>query len=173
MMPPIGICGYGGSGKDTIAYYVVNTYEYKKRAFADKLRELIYEIDPYLVQCNTSYRKIVDAEGYEVAKRRYSEIRNWLVAIGEGNRTVFGKSFWIKQCDLTSEDLVVSDVRNKYEAKAIRKLGGQIWYVSKPGVSGHPIERETITKIRFDRVIRNDGSLEALYSKIDDIFAEL
>ena len=37
----IGICGLIGSGKDTIADYLVTNYNFKKLSFADKLKDSV------------------------------------------------------------------------------------------------------------------------------------
>ena len=43
-MPIIGLCGYKGSGKDTIADMLVNTDNYIKVAFADFIRNALKEL---------------------------------------------------------------------------------------------------------------------------------
>ena len=44
----IGLTGYARSGKDTVAKILVDNYGYKRIAFADKIRELLVEINPIL-----------------------------------------------------------------------------------------------------------------------------
>ena len=37
----IGICGFIGSGKDTIADYLVNFHEFKRESFASSLKDAV------------------------------------------------------------------------------------------------------------------------------------
>jgi hypothetical protein len=37
----IGVCGFIGSGKDTIADYLVNIHEYRRESFANTLKDAV------------------------------------------------------------------------------------------------------------------------------------
>ena len=49
----IGLTGYAQSGKDTLANILVENYGYTRVAFADKIREFLYEVNP-MVGCSPS-----------------------------------------------------------------------------------------------------------------------
>lgn len=93
----IGLCGYAGSGKDTVARILREDYDFEQFAFADGVRELLYEINPYLVSVGKTYREVLTIYGYERAKRTYSEIRDWLVRIGQGARNAIGEDVWVRR----------------------------------------------------------------------------
>ena len=42
----IGLTGYAQSGKDTVAKILVENYGFTRIAFADKIREFLYETNP-------------------------------------------------------------------------------------------------------------------------------
>ncbi len=42
----IGLTGYAQSGKDTVANILVERYGFTRVAFADKIREFLYETNP-------------------------------------------------------------------------------------------------------------------------------
>ena len=66
----IGLTGYAQSGKDTLASILVERYGYRRVAFADAIREFIYEVNP-MVSCSpTGYLKdLVNLVGWDNAKQ--------------------------------------------------------------------------------------------------------
>ena len=44
----IGISGYARSGKDSVANILVQDFGFERRAFADKLREALYALNPII-----------------------------------------------------------------------------------------------------------------------------
>ena len=42
----IGLSGYARSGKDAVAQVLVSEFGFKRVAFADPIRDLLYEMDP-------------------------------------------------------------------------------------------------------------------------------
>jgi len=165
----IGICGYGGSGKDTIAGILRDDYQFVQIAFADKVRDTLYHLNPFLPDANLYYCELIDTIGYDTAKRRYESIRKWLVKIGHGMRLTIDDSIWIRAANLSEKmtgnigGIVVSDVRYANEATAIKELGGEIWYVFRPGVdAASPEEKDSIRMVKFDQIITNSGTIDDL-----------
>ena len=84
---------------------------------------------------------------------------------------MFGEDFWVNAAIDSIEDgskVVVSDVRYPNEADAIKKLGGQVWRVVRPGfgpANDHESEH-AMTDYKFDVQITNDSGLEFLYSSV-------
>lgn len=161
----IGLSGYARSGKDTVANILVEKYGYKRIAFADPIRDLLYDVDPF-VDRNISLRSLVDEYGWDVAKS-YPEVRRLMQDLGLSARRLFGESFWLHQAMksfATSDKVVVADVRFVNEADTLRQNGGQVWRVERPGteaVNGH-ISEHALANYNFDNVITNSGSLEDL-----------
>ena len=163
----IGLTGYAQSGKDTIANILVEDYGYTRVAFADKIRDFLYEVNP-MVGCSPSgyLKDYVDLVGWDVAKQK-PQVRRLLQDLGVGARKVFGEDFWIKQAlvsTLKHQKLVVTDVRFINEAGTIRHFEGQIWRIKRNNVAAvndHISEHE-LDGYHVDQIFTNNGSIEDL-----------
>ena len=168
----IGLSGYAQSGKDTVANILVEKYGYTRIAFADPIRELLYEMDPPVPMGVGSEKHVVglqnfiDVYGWDEAKQN-SIVRSMLQNLGVGARKVFGDSFWVYQAlsDVAPQDkVVVSDVRFTNEAEFIQQFNGQIWRVKRLGteaVNNHVSESE-MDGYPVDQIFVNNGTIEDL-----------
>lgn len=161
----IGLSGYAQSGKDTVAQILIDNFGFERIAFADKIRELLYEINPQVG--SLTIREIVDVSGWEVGKAN-PEVRRLLQDLGVGARRMFGEKFWITQA-LTgvdpSDKIVITDVRFINEARAIKEYeNSQIWRVKRPGVgavNAHVSESE-MDHYQVDQIFLNNGTKDEL-----------
>jgi hypothetical protein len=82
-------------------------------------------------------RDLVDAVGWDEAKK-VPEVRQLLQRNGtEAGRKIFGESFWIDQAFASAGDakkVIVTDVRFDNEAEAVRDRGGVVIAVQRAGV---------------------------------------
>lgn len=173
----IGLSGYAQSGKDTVAGMLMGLHKYERVAFADKIRELLLAMDPFVYANDGYYRleDVIDTFGWEVAKVRFPEVRRLLQDLGVGGRTIFGTNHWIVEAlkDIARDKkVIVTDVRFTNEASFLKDVyGAQIWRVVRPGVgavNGHPSESQ-MDDWTYDAVIQNDGDLDDLKSKIKNL----
>jgi hypothetical protein len=162
----IGLSGYSRSGKDEVAKILVEDYGFIRVAFADKIRELLYEMNP-IVDTHYHLKSLVDAYGWDEVKRR-PQVREMLQNIGLGARTLFGDMFWVNQTMdssvLANSDIVVTDVRFINEADTLKLNGGQIWRIKRPGVdavNGHVSEHE-LDGYKVEMILKNEGTLDDL-----------
>ena len=166
----IGLSGYARTGKDTVAAQLVTFYGYQRRAFADPLRATLLALDPYLTN-GERYSSLMDRLGYEEAKDHPvhgPEVRRLLQRMGtEAGRGIHGDSVWV---DAAMRNLdrptVLTDVRFANEAAEIRRLGGVVWEIARPGcgpATGHASD----VSIPGDRVLVNAGTLHELDWLID------
>lgn len=68
-----------------------------------------------------------------------------------------------------ANNIVVDDIRFPDEADLVRRLGGEMWLITRPGYtdsSGHASEGGLKTYAHFTRTITNDGTLEDLTGKV-------
>lgn len=164
----IGLTGYAQSGKDTLAEILVQKYGYTRVAFADPIRELLYEMNPAVKDGGYRVQTTVDVYGWDVAKTAFPEVRNLLQNLGVGARKTFGETFWIQQALRKVHfegNFVITDVRFPNEAAAIRKYdNSQIWRIKRPGVGAvNPHVSETaMDGERVDQIFVNSGTLEDL-----------
>jgi len=162
----IGLSGYAKVGKDEVAQILVKKYGFKRIAFADPIRELLLEINPILAN-GYHLKTIINEEGWTLAKNK-EEVRRLLQELGVGARQVLGDDVWVvaalRKMENFKENYVITDVRFENEAVMVRQLGGEIWRIQRPGiqaVNNHVSELE-MDGYKFDRVLRNEGTLEEL-----------
>lgn len=177
-----GILGRKGAGKDTIADHMIKKHNFRKMAFAQPLKdacrvlfnfneEQLYgnlkeSIDP---NWGTSPRTVLQWLGTDVIRNNIKEI------IPEINDNFWVNLMSIKYKQLVLENdcvnVVVSDVRFKNEIDEIHKLGGVIIKIVRPTINNvdtHESEKN-IDILCGDYEIINDGTLEELYNKTDNI----
>ena len=168
----IGLTGYAQSGKDTVANTLVEQYGYTRVAFADKIREFLYEVNP-MVGCSPSgyLKDLVDLIGWDAAKQE-PQVRRLLQDLGVGARKVFGENFWVQQAlkDVHFEgNYVITDVRFTNEADIIKKYdNSQLWRVKRNGVSpvNAHISESQMDGYPVDQIFTNNGSIEDLAALI-------
>lgn len=173
----IGLTGYAQSGKDTVASLLVEHYGYTRVAFADKIRELLYETDPPFPMEDgkvVGLRNLIDIYGWDSAKQNQL-VRSMLQNLGVGARNIFGDTFWVQQAlrQVHFEgNYVITDVRFMNEALAIKKYdNAKIWRVTRAGVgpvNSHVSESE-LDSIEVDAVINNDGDFKDLMIELAEV----
>lgn len=173
----IGLSGYARSGKDEAAKVLVEQFGFKRVAFADKLREVLYALNPivsFKYDGPVHVQEVIDVYTWDNYKETEygTEIRRLLQRLGtEAGRQTLWDSIWIDAA-LTghAEDarLVVTDARFPNEAEAITQRGGQMWRVTRKGVgpaNQHPSET-SLDDWKFDKKLFNYGSLEEYHDQI-------
>lgn len=179
----IGLAGHAGSGKDTVADYLVEHHNFKRVAFADALKQLAVKINPLVpvegVELNGQEVEIlpmawlVEAVGWDEAKGQ-AGVREALQDIGQAVREVIGSHAWTSIVEDIIEDdegrtrFVISDVRYPNEADVVRQYrNSELWHVKRPGhgpINGHESE---LIEFSVDLTIDNSGSIEDLHREID------
>jgi hypothetical protein len=161
----IGLTGYAQSGKDTVASILVEQYGFTRVAFADKIREFLYETGPdYL-------RYLVDEVGWEKAKQNKT-VREMLQNTGVGARKVFGEDFWIYEALKNVEstkNYVITDVRFINEAVWIRETyDGLLWRIRRTGVTAvnSHVSESQMNGYSVDQTFLNNGTIEDLSESI-------
>lgn len=174
----VGLSGYARSGKDTVAAHLVKEHGFTRLAFADPMREALYRLNPKVNVADVQgvhLATAVDGLGWEQVKVDSEDTRTLLQRFGtEVVREMFGESFWVDYTMHLAEShdkVVISDVRFKNEAEAIKAAGGVVWRVERPGtgaVNGHSSEND-LDEYEFDLTINNVGTIEVLHTVVDFI----
>jgi hypothetical protein len=171
----IGLSGYARSGKDTAADRLVDSHGFVRYSFAAPMKEAMYILNPIVGSDGIGsfkYKNLVDTYGLDKAKESYPEIRRLLQVFGtEVGRNMFGENFWVDLAlnQINSKNSVISDVRFKNEADAIKKAGGQVWRINRHGVgpvTDHSSEID-LDDYSFDHIIDNDYSVVDLNNIVD------
>lgn len=139
----IGICGFIGCGKDTIADYLVNFHEFRRESFANTLKDAVSSVfgwDRELLEGRTkearAWREQVDPWWAERLDMPTLTPRWVLQYWGtEVCRKGFHDDIWIASLENklrnSKDDVVISDCRFPNEIKAIKNAGGQVWWVKR------------------------------------------
>lgn len=190
----IGISGKAQSGKDTVGSMIAylkrandpTFQDYKSVSYVSKegcynwLWKHIYFALP-LKECLCSILNctIEDLNDQHFKTILLPWLNNWSVRdllqkFGTGIRQTVDEDFWVKSLfkdyNPDFENWIITDVRFKSEAKAIKDKGGILIRVNKPsaGAGSHISEIDLDDYDGFDLIIENTGSLEDLYNKVSD-----
>jgi hypothetical protein len=139
----IGICGFIGSGKDTVADYLVNFHEFRRESFAGTLKDAVAAVfgwDRELLEGRTrqarEWREQVDpwwAErlGMPTLTPRWV-LQYWGTEVC---RRAFHDDIWIASLENklrnSHDNIVISDCRFPNEISAIRAAGGRVVWVQR------------------------------------------
>jgi hypothetical protein len=139
----IGICGFIGSGKDTVADYLVNFHEFRRESFASTLKDAVSavfnwdrtmlegrtkearewreQVDPWwaerLNMPNLTPRWVLQYWGTEVCRRGFHD-DIWIASLENKLRN-------------SKDHVVISDCRFPNEIKSIKTAGGIIVWVKR------------------------------------------
>jgi dephospho-CoA kinase len=174
----IGLHGFAGAGKDTVAE-ILSQYGYTRVAFADVLREALYVLNPIIIDPPDApelrVQDLVDRHGWDEAKRKYEEIRRMLQVLGtEVGREMIDQNVWVDSVFKKLEEgkkYVFADVRFVNEHHAIDSRLGTLIRIDRPGygpVNDHKSDKG-LPPEWFDAAIVNDGTIEDLNTKVREI----
>ena len=167
-MKIIGLVGYKGSGKTTVAK-ILHDRGYIKIAFANKLKivakqiynltnEQVYGPAKDLVdhRYGITPRFILQRLGTEVCRSIHPD--TWVMDL---ENTIVTRS------NIKSKCYVIDDVRYPNEVNLVHRLGGEVWLINRPDLQNrdsHDSEKPELLKV--DHVIENDESIKTLTNQV-------
>jgi hypothetical protein len=190
----IGLCGFIGSGKNTVANILERKGGYKQLSFASSLKDAVAAVfgwERRLLEGDTVesrvFREKVD-KWWSPRLGGFVTPRSVLQQVGtELFRDRLNKDIWIysleRKLSQAEGDIVVTDCRFPNEIQTIQSMGGVIVHVSRGQLPEwfekyrqgdvlqvdtilHPSEYSWAKNARFDFHIENDGTLEDLEKKV-------
>lgn len=139
----LGVCGLIGSGKDTIADYLVNFHEFKRDSFANSLKDAVAAIfgwDRDMLEGRTKksreWRETVDP-WWSNRLDMPNLTPRWILQYWgtEVCRKGFNDDIWIASLENklqnTEDNIVISDCRFVNEVSAIKNAGGKVIWVKR------------------------------------------
>lgn len=179
----VAFLGFARAGKDTAAEVAVEEFGYERFAFADKLRECVYALNPVVGATHIEpidshepvlLQEIIDIYGWDHYKKTIygDEIRRLLQRFGtEVGRELLSDTIWVDEVDKHSGPLAITDCRfdNEYD-----KLGGRhtiFIRINRAGitaVNAHKSENDFSDR-EVDYVVDNDGTVDEFRTKIRNI----
>lgn len=198
----IGICGFAGSGKSTVADILEKNHGFKKLSFAGPLKDMVSSIfgwDREMLEGTTQesrqWREKVDPWWSD--RLQYANLTPRLILQIMGTevmRAHYHSDIWIASMEKQLLDnnhnrLVITDCRFPNEFKAISDQGGDILYISReltnpswfaaykepnmaPPKNVHISETAWINE-PIDHVIINDLSISDLKRSINELVLKL
>jgi hypothetical protein len=197
----IGLSGFQGSGKDTIAEHLIKEYGFIRLTFASAVKDIISIMFGWpriklegLTKEDRAWREEVDYWWSKTLKMPNLTPRYVMQYIAtDVFRNHFHPDIWVKIVEneinkilavSINKNIIISDCRFENEINMILRLGGKIiqvfrdppYWVYKYRDGEYPIainniHRSEIEWIRCykDFEIDNDGNIEELYEKINNI----
>lgn len=201
-LPLIGITGKRGAGKDTLAALIVQDRRYHRAALADSLKnavQAIYGLTHAQVHGTIQDKETVDPRwgltpryilqkfGTDVARSIHEETwtRSLLDVhfVEEEKRSWYVGKPWARYVmpllgifGIGHRGWVVPDVRFVNEADAIRRHGGIVVRVIRPGTGALDAAGQHASETEMDRIVAdievvNDGAPEDMRARVDEIVA--
>lgn len=159
----IGLGYRAKSGKDTIGDYLVREHGFHRIAFADKLKQVCGLLCNDKEYMSANFKEELTPFGLTGGQM--------LQRVGVAMRDAI-PNFWIEASRLRSfaafkSRIVVTDVRFEDEATIVKELGGHLWEVRRSVAYDDHTSETSGSKIKWDRVIPNYGSLSDLRHQVE------
>ena len=175
----VGLGHQAQVGKDTAAGFLVERHGFKRLAFADILKEVLYDMNPIISASNNPVgiipryvhlQDIVDNKSWEYAKKS-GEVRRLLQELGVAARWHLGENVWVQPIfnrilDEPDTDFVVTDIRfpNEFSClKSFRHQPATMVKITRKSAylnTGAKHQSETaLAEFEWDYVVPNNGNL--------------
>jgi dephospho-CoA kinase len=184
-MKIILLSGWAGSGKDTVADYLVTKHGYKKFAFATPLKDLAAEVYKFP-------RELADSQDgkRQLWRVGYSKktIRQILLHVARIDKFRFGNDIYANETvaqiakESPESKIVISDTRYLNEIRVIlefamkEKHEFEVWRISFRDRDESPVDdisEHVLDTYKADAYISNPGdSLENLYSIVEYVLSD-
>ena len=174
-MRNIALIGKARAGKDTAAAHLVHSFAYTRLAFADPLKEMALRVNPIIAGVmfgdmevdEIRMAEVVSDHGWECAKDNYPEVRRLLQQIGQTQREI-EEDYWLNillrkvaGAEKLNMPVVVTDVRYRNEALALRERGFRLVRIIRPQPA-EPFARYTRTTLHD-----SETELDGFVSDVD------
>jgi len=186
----LGLAGKAGSGKSTVAEFLVSQYGFQRLSFAEPLKEMLLKAgicsrDELYVKKSAFSRWIMQKVGTDIFRNQIDP-DFWVKKMAEKLNCYFATSNCYfatsNSLDNSSSKVVIDDVRFLNEASLVKQYGGVIVKIERDlynclqsdivGNNQHVSETE-MELIQPDFVIHNTGSLDDLLNCTSLLIARL
>ena len=173
----IGLTGFAGAGKSTVANYLVEQHGFTRLSFAAPLKKMLRTLDPILGMGNVRLSHL-DQMGWpeqQIKESGYGdEYRRLLQVLGTDCIRAVDPHFWVDAATEQMEDdngkYVFDDVRFPNEAEVIKGFNdGGLWNIHREcyeAVNGHASEQHA-GNMNESLILINARTVEMLHTDID------
>jgi hypothetical protein len=160
----VGIKGFIGSGKSTVARHLVERWGFTGIRIAAPIKEMLRSLLRHRGCPKALIDRLVDGDLKELPTPWLNgkSPRDAMEGLGEWGRERMHPDLWVNAAtdSLRGSEpkrLVVEDVRLFNEEMAVRDMGGTVWEVWRPGLDpkDQPTERAQL-HVRANAVIANE-----------------
>lgn len=193
MFPDIGLVAPARSGKDTVAGILARQAGYTRIAFADPLKAILADMDPYvgadygdegqpepwrlsssldetLMSGDARTRRLTP---WEAAKEEVPDVRRLLQRLGVAAREHLGPDVWVRAAERQRAGIdgpcVFTDVRFPNELDWLRYRGAVIVRIDRPGYEPGPdahVSETALDDVWPDYTLLNIGTLTELHARV-------
>jgi|SRR5210317_887857 len=193
----IGICGLIGSGKDTVAKFLIENHGYEKISFADSLKDgvsTVFGWDREMLEGQTDESRQWREEPDEFwSKETGKKITPRLILQLFGTdcmRNGFYDGIWVsltkkKILENPETNYVIPDVRFSNEAQMIKDINGKVWRIRRGpdpvwfrmyqdiGVEPTDVHESEWrwANVSFDTIVDNFGTIDDLKNLVSNHLA--
>lgn len=195
-MKIIGLCGYGGTGKDEVGRILVENHGYKRFAKGDLIKEAAWLIDPLIRDQRTfidgarsmqtlswdhgGFHYQTPVEKVDQLKDHYPEIRSFLQHLADDVVTTLGRDVWndalyekIEEHFETSANspVVLTRLSLPFEVDRLWDAGGKLIRIERNGLgpaNQHPNE-VALDDVLPDGILHNNGTLKDLEGTVQNM----
>lgn len=178
----IGLTGFAGAGKSTVAQYLAKNHGFKRINFKDGLVNEMKTNFPGLLKeikdvCQDLYMREYTVDSLFTEKPPI--MRKFMQEYGTEVRRNDNQNYWVDKwrTSVVVEKLVVADdVRFFNELNAVRDMGGVIIRVERPDITSggnHPSETEQLDFQVDFTIVGVPGSHAEIYQQVDSIIRTL
>ena len=180
-MERIGLIGTKGSGKDTLADYLVLNKNFIKYSFANPVKniaKILFDLDDS--QLNGINKEVIDTRwGISprvMFQRLGTEFGHYKIyeLFPELKTKIKERELWLKMFKLflekhSDKNIVIADVRFRHEEDYLKKINFNLIKINrnKLNIDSHISELELNSITTIDYTINNNGSKEELYSNFE------
>lgn len=175
----IALGGYSHTGKDEVGNILIERYHFTRVAKGDLIKQAALQINPR-IGGGSSFRtddrslaSLVRSLGWEEAKKLYPEVRSFLQNLPDAVVAVCGFDAWndavYRQIEREHlQTVVLTRICLRTEAEEVKKRGGDVWCVRRPGVGpvNDSANEHDLDDWPFDAYIDNDGTLLDLADRV-------
>jgi hypothetical protein len=170
------VSGFAGSGKDEIGRYLESKYKFHKDSLAAPVKSiasLLWNVNDLSIfnDTNLKEKKLKDAN---LSPRKMCQI------VGHELRGICGEDIWCENLIRrfgTNGNLVITDNRYGNEIQFFKKYFNvksiRIQRNNFKGSVGFKNHKSESIDFDTDFIIQNDGTIDNLYNKIDDVMKEI
>lgn len=165
----IGIGHQKRQGKDTVGTILADLVGARTTSFAGALKTVTSKALTADPPIDAALAARLAAEGLEAVKASDPRLRQFLIALGNAVRDVVHPDTWVhvvtERCLADpGKHWVITDVRYRNEVEAVRRLGGLLVKVERPGeaVASDAADDALAGFCGWDLIVTNDGTLDDL-----------